>query len=147
MGGLCMKKYHLLFLAIMFISILFMGCQSNESETESKEISKVSVSVSDGAGEINPDFFTLYEAEAELEVFESAFSSAVRENGVVDIAPPDYDLEVINKHGNMRGYHLWLAEKTKKSTLMNMNDTHTIYYVPEEITNQLIDLISEEADL
>lgn len=138
-----MKKYHVLLLAIVFISILFMGCQSNKDETKTKEISKVSISISDGAGEINPDFFGLYENEDALDVFQRAFSSAVREKGVVDITSPDYDLEVINKHGNIRGYHLWLAEESQKSTLMNMSDTHTIYYVPEEITNQLIGLINE----
>lgn len=138
-----MKKYHVLLVAIVFISIVFMGCQAMNDNPEPKEISKVSISISDGAGEINSEFFNLYEADEELGVFESAFSNAVREEGIVDIATPDFDIEVINKHGNVRGYHLWLAEESHKSTLMNMSDTHTIYYVPEEITNQLIDLINK----
>jgi len=154
-----MKKTFLLVLLVSILTIVLMGCQAKESNqsTESNELlevhtakksnrpeasevnlTKVSISNSSGFGRVNPKFFTVYEDEEVLNLFDNAISKAVRLGGIVDMIEPEYDLEIIYSDGSKDSYHLWLGEK---GTLMDVNDTHTIYSVSEEITTQLVDLI------
>lgn len=138
-----MKKFYMFIVSILLIPLILIGCQSTvDDETPNDEISKVSLSNSNTIGQINTDFFTVYEDEEVLETFQNIFTSAVKQEGIVDIAEPEFDLEVIYKEGNKQEYHLWLGEKDEQSTLMQVEDTHTIYTISEEATNQLIDLVN-----
>lgn len=138
-----MKKFYRFIVSILLIPLILIGCQSTvDDETPNDEISKVSLSNSNTIGQINTDFFTVYEDEEVLETFQNIFTSAVKQEGIVDIAEPEFDLEVIYKEGNKQEYHLWLGEKDEQSTLMQVEDTHTIYTISEEATNQLIDLVN-----
>ena len=138
-----MKKFYWFIVSILLIPLILIGCQSTvDDETPNDEISKVSLSNSNTIGQINTDFFTVYEDEEVLETFQNIFTSAVKQEGIVDIAEPEFDLEVIYKEGNKQEYHLWLGEKDEQSTLMQVEDTHTIYTISEEATNQLIDLVN-----
>lgn len=138
-----MKKFYRFIVSILLIPLILIGCQSTvDDETPNDEISKVSLSNSNTIGQINTDFFTVYEDEEVLETFQNIFTSAVKQEGIVDIAEPEFDLEVIYKEGNKQEYHLWLGEKDEQSTLMQVEDTHTIYTISEETTNQLIDLVN-----
>lgn len=138
-----MKKFYRFIVSIFLIPLILIGCQSTvDDETPNDEISKVSLSNSNTIGQINTDFFTVYEDEEVLETFQNIFTSAVKQEGIVDIAEPEFDLEVIYKEGNKQEYHLWLGEKDEQSTLMQVEDTHTIYTISEEATNQLIDLVN-----
>ncbi len=103
-------------------------------------ISKVSISNSKGFDDIHADFFAVYEDEDTLKIFQDVISKAVKQPGIVDMRNPDYDLEVLYTDGNRQGFHLWLGD-SGTSTLMNVEDTHTIYSIPEELTRQLIDLV------
>lgn len=138
-----MKKFYRFIVSILLIPLVLIGCQSTvDDETPNDEISKVSLSNSNTIGQINTDFFTVHEDEEVLETFQNIFTSAVKQEGIVDIAEPEFDLEVIYKEGNKQEYHLWLGEKDEQSTLMQVEDTHTIYTISEEATNQLIDLVN-----
>lgn len=138
-----MKKFYRFIVSILLIPLILIGCQSTvDDETPNDEISKVSLSNSNTIGQINTDFFTVYEDEEVLETFQNIFTSAVKQEGIVDIAEPEFDLEVIYKEGNKQEYHLWLGEKDEQSTLMQVEDTHAIYTISEEATNQLIDLVN-----
>lgn len=138
-----MKKFYRFIVSILLIPLILIGCQSTvDDETPNDEISKVSLSNSNTIGQINTDFFTVYEDEEVLETFQNIFTRAVKQEGIVDIAEPEFDLEVIYKEGNKQEYHLWLGEKDEQSTLMQVEDTHTIYTISEEATNQLIDLVN-----
>ena len=137
-----MKKIYLFVLLLSFMSVVLIGCQSKESnEFSDVNISKVSVSKSSGFDKVNADFFAVYEDKETLDIFNNAISNAVKIPGIVDIIEPEFDLEVIYTDGSKQGYHLWVGEKGQKSTLMNVNDTHTIYSISKEITNQLVDLV------
>ena len=138
-----MKKFFLYIVSLTLILVVLVGCQSSiDDEISSDEISKVSISNSNNIGNINTDFFMVYEDEEVLEVFQDIFRNAVKQEGIVDISEPNFDLEVTYEEGNKGEYHLWLGEKDQNSTLMNSEDTHTIYSISEEATNQLIDLIN-----
>lgn len=138
-----MRKIILLFFSLVLMSSVLFGCQSqNNSELISdREIKQISISKSSGFGKVNLDFFAVFEDEETLEIFRTVLSRAVRQEGIVDMVEPEFDLEVVYKNGDKEGFHLWIGQKGEKSTLMNVDSTHTIYTVSEELTNRLIDII------
>jgi len=138
-----MRRAILFVFTFVFMSIIFLGCQSkinNELQLDG-EITKVSISKSKGFGKINSDFFAVFNDEETLKTFRSLISSAVKEEGIVDMIEPEFDLEVIYENENLQQFHLWVGEKGQRSTLMKIDNTHTIYTVSEEMTNKLIDLV------
>jgi len=141
-----MRKKSLLVLLMVLFTVILMSCQSKSEvsntdiDTET-DIIKVKISIAKGFSKVNPDSFTVYEDEESLEVFKGVIASAVKMTGIVDIVAPDYSFEVIFKNENKQSYHLWVGESGKKSTLMKVENTHTIYTVPASLTDQLIDLI------
>ena len=138
-----MKKTMLFVLSLTLISISLIGCQSKDSNAHSDtNISKVNISKSSGFGKANTDDFLIeYEDKETLDIFDNAISNAIKRNGIVSIVEPEFDLSVSYTDGDKQVYHLWLGEKGKTSILMNANDTHIIYDISEEVTNQLVDLV------
>ncbi|WP_143469686.1 hypothetical protein [Lentibacillus sediminis] len=138
-----MRNTMLLLFALVFL--ILQGCQAMGSKgLAGGEISKVSIAESNGFGEVNTDFFAVWDDEETLVVFENVISNAEKEPGVVNMIEPDFDLEITYADGSTQGYHLWANKEGQKSTLMNVEDTNTIYTVPEVVTNQLIDVIENK---
>lgn len=138
-----MRKFCLFVGTLALISLVLLGCQANATSGNSNtEMSKVSISNSKGFGEVNTDFYMVYEDDITIETFQKAISHAVEREGIVNMIEPEFDLEIIYKDGSKQGYHLWVGEKGEKSALMKVEDTLTIYSISEEMTNQLMELLS-----
>ena len=134
-----MKKILLMALLFVSVPIVLMGCQTNDSDSD--DIVKVSVSESREIGKINTDFFGVYEDEETVDMFEELFEDAVKQDGIVDIVSPEFDIEAELENGNKQQLHLWVGEAGQRSTLMYVEDTSTIYLTPAEDTNWLIELL------
>lgn len=138
---LLMKKLSLLIMSSAIILVIFTGCQSS-TENSDGDISKVSISNSNSTGKINSDFFAVYEDIDTLDLFQDVILDATKKDIIVSMGTgPDYDLEVVYENGDKQEYHLWIGDHEQTSTLMHVDDTHTIYLIPEQLTNQLIKLI------
>lgn len=134
-----MKK---LILFVLFLLFILVACQTNDNKGFlDVNISKVNISKSNGFGKLNSDFFIVYQDKESLDIFNNAISTAVKREGVADMAEPEFDLKVSYTGGNKQGFHLWLGENGQKSTIMKVNDTHITYSISEEMTDQLIDLL------
>ncbi len=137
-----MKNYLLGLFVVIFLFTVLAGCQSKADTPLSYEnITEVKVSVSTGFGKVDPNYFEVYQDPERLLIFKDLFRNAVEEEGIVDMIEPEYDLEVLCQKENLQGYHLWVGETGEISTLMKVENTHTIYTVPAEITAKLIDLL------
>lgn len=134
-----MKKILLMALFFISVPIVLMGCQTDDSDSD--DIVKVSVSESREFGEINTDFLYVYEDEETLELFEELFEDAVKQDGIVDIVSPEFDIEAELENGNKQQLHLWVGEAGQRSTLMYIEDTNTIYRTYSEHTDWLIGLL------
>lgn len=134
-----MKKIFLVALSLLVIPAVLMGCQIDGAD--SSDIVKVSISESMGFDEINTDFFAVYEDEETVDMFEKIFEDAVKQDGIVDIAAPEYDIEAELGNGSKQQYYLWVGEADQSSTIMRVEDTNTIYLIPADDTNWLIDLL------
>lgn len=158
-----MKKNIPLVLTLFSMSVILLGCQEKDSASNSGkdnteqelteqglteqqaneneilildgEINKVGISRSKGTSA------TVFEDDFSLEVLKSVHSSAVKESGIVNIATPEFYVDIVYENGDKQSFHLWLGGKFEGSTLMKTDDTHTIYILPEESTNKIIDLM------
>ena len=150
-----MKNTMSLVLSLTFISTILWGCQSGDSTTIDtdktkpeqqseeeneklnfdREITKVSISKAQG------NIITVFDDEKSIETFKSIISSAVNENGIVNIVNPEYYMDVVYANKNKQSFELWIGEKGEKSALMKTNNTYTLYTVSKEMTDKLIDLI------
>lgn len=137
-----MKKSILFVVCLTLLAVTLSACQLKETnKLPNASLKQVSISNSKEFGRVNTDFFKGYEDKETLDKIKKALSNAVKAEGVVDMAEPEYDLKVVDTAGNEQGYHLWVGEKGQVSTLMNVEDTHTIYTIPEELTSQFIDWV------
>ena len=134
-----MKKILLMALLFVSVPIVLMGCQTNDSDSD--DIVKVSVSESREFGKINTDFFGVYEDEETVDMFEDLFEDAVKQDGIVDIVSPEFDIEAELENGSKKQLHLWVGEAGQRSTLMYVEDTNTIYRTSAEHTDWLIGLL------
>lgn len=122
---------------LSLLAVVLLGC--NE---KTDALAKVSISIGAEFGKINPDFIKKYQDEESLTLFQQAIVTAVKnEGGIVNMASPEYDVQIIDKAGNNYGYHLWLGDKGQNSSLMHVKDTHTIYTISEEFTEKLAALV------
>ena len=139
-----MKKILLMALFFISVPIVLMGCQTDDpdaDDSDSDDIVKVSVSESREFGKINTDFFGVYEDEETVDMFEELFEDAVKQDGIVDIVSPEFDIEAELENGNKQQLHLWVGEAGQRSTIMYVEDTNTIYRTSAEHTDWLIGLL------
>lgn len=119
------------------LAIVLLGC----NEKSDDDLVKVSISIGAEFNKVNTDFFKEYTDEEPLTLFQQAIATAVKNEGIVNMATPEYDVQIVDTAGNKYGYHLWLGDKGQNSSLMHVKDTHTIYTISEEFTEKLAALV------
>ncbi|MED4400246.1 hypothetical protein [Metabacillus fastidiosus] len=68
-----------------------------------------------------------------------AFNSAKKQPGIVDMISPEYKVNIGGK-----SYFLWISEKS--GTIMNVEDTHTIYSLSNESIKSINELMTSKFD-
>ncbi|WP_071458658.1 hypothetical protein [Bacillus massilinigeriensis] len=135
--------------------LLLAGCGIVEKRTKEtmvlldEEISEVKISKSKGFNEINEDVLFSFRDKESLAIFEQAITSAVKEEGTVDIALSDFDIAVeYGKPGQFppHGIHLWLGEEGEKCILMYVTDDNTIYSTTPKMAGKLRELILSQKE-
>lgn len=163
-----MKKTLSLVLSLTLISTILLGCQSGDNTTKDTDKNKLEqqtevVTKTDTEIETNQqseegnknlkidevitkvsiskgDETTVFYDDKYIETFNTVFTSAIKENGIVNMTNPEFYIDVVYANENKQSFYLWLGEKGEKSTLMKTDDTHTIHTVSEEMTDKIIDL-------
>ena len=130
-----LRKIILMALSLPFIFSLLFGCQQKEKVSTESEWISVSISKTKGV-----DAITFVDPETN-NALQSIFANAVKEPGIVNVTDPEFFLEVIDDRENHHFFYLWIGEEGQRSSLMNTEDTHTIYTVSEKETDQLIELV------
>lgn len=47
-------------------------------------------------------------------MFHEVITTAVRNKGIVNMATPPYDVQVVDMDGNQYGFHLWVGKWVKR---------------------------------
>lgn len=72
--------------------------------------------------------------EEDVSIFKHAVTTAERLSGIVNVVDPPYSFT-----SGSETYSLWLSEHS--GSIMNMNDTHTLYILSEDAIEHLLTLI------
>ena len=141
-----MKKIKKFGVVMFLISVVLLGCQQQDNKPEVKEeIKEVNIFKSNEFKKESLDLIVSASDTDNAEIFETAkniISNANKQEGVVDTIEPNYDLEIIYKDNSTKELYLWLLDvEDGKGSLMEVEDTHTIYNFSEELNTKLIDLI------
>jgi hypothetical protein len=88
----------------------------------------------------------VFEDRPALNLFRRVVSRAIKLPGIVDVAHPDYDAEIRYSNGRTTGLHLWLHPKGTAASIMYVDDTHTMYRVPEDIAGELFKRLQPYAE-
>lgn len=149
-----MKRAVILFLFALTAIVLFgrqpeqetvmAGEVENKTEVEREgllaegEIAQVELSEVKGFEPV------VYVEAVELELFRNLFSSAEKEPGIVNMGDPEFYLKVVMEDGEKHYLNLWLGGEGETASLMNPDDTHTIYTVMPQEKERLTALMENE---
>lgn len=79
--------------------------------------------------------------EEDLKLLFYLVEKSRQEPGIVNIVNPNYVMEVHFADGTTGSFNVWINEKGERSALVNQEETHTLYTVPEVITEKIRDLV------
>lgn len=144
-----MKKTTFVLLFLTLLSLFLFACQPKESietntsyESERKnqlsinnDFISVNLSKPNGHSKVN------FDDKATFNAFQEIFSSATKEDGIVNMANPEFYIDIVYENNEESRLYLWIGEKGQRSTFMKPDDTHTIYTVSPEETDRLIHLV------
>ncbi|HAX71970.1 MAG TPA: hypothetical protein DCY20_00445 [Firmicutes bacterium] len=133
-----MKK--ILFLTLIFISLI--GCEKESSLDEVEQSQKVEVVVEDikqvkVSGEVN----LVVDKAKDIEIIGKAINQSTRIAGILDVAPSNLTLELMNNDGKTDVVWLWLPQDEGDGMMMFETDTHTGYKLRNEDKVALLVLI------
>lgn len=133
-----MKHLYVLLAAILCV-ITLSGCQSPKEMTLLGDITKVSISESEGYGGINEDYFVSLSDKETLDHLEGIIKDAKRTGD--EIKKPDFDLLVEYEEDETHMIHLFLGKEGKESAFMYTGHEKDVYTVSPEATTELRKLL------
>lgn len=84
---------------------------------------------------IEEDSLTTFTDSESIKDFIQAFNNAKKDPGVVNMADPEYKVELGDE-----SYFLWVSEG--HGTIMNLNDTNTIYTLSKNSAETIEELLN-----
>jgi len=103
------------------------------------DITKVSISESEGYGSINEDYFVSLSDKETLEILEDIIKGAKRTGD--EIKKPDFDLLVEYEEDGTHMLHLLLGDEGEESAFMYTGHEKDVYAVSPEVTTELRKLL------
>ncbi|MCG7436120.1 MULTISPECIES: hypothetical protein [Lysinibacillus] len=100
-----------LFIVMSLLAIVVLGCTNEELAVE--KLAKISISNSVIFGSVHTDFIKGYEDEDSLNLFHKGMTTAVINEGTVNMAAPQFDVQVVDTVGNQYSFHLWYMDERK----------------------------------
>ncbi|WP_228618800.1 hypothetical protein [Exiguobacterium sp.] len=121
---------------------LLGGYDTNELVAEDVTEVKIAESVDFGRFQ-ERDVLTYNELE-DVKVFADMIRNAEQQPGIVNMATPEYDVEVHYQGETVDRYYVWLGDLGMPTSMMDVTDTNTVYLVPADVTDELIRLLERE---
>ena len=149
-GSDILKKIHFIF-PLTCLSILLIGCQSIETKETNHDNPQQS-SNEQVEGEVMEVILSrssledtiIFKDEASIKEFKDMISSSIKQDGIVNMSNPDYDIDIMFKKDKKQTYYLWVGENRQNGSLMKADDTHTIYTFDEETNKKISKLLQRK---
>ncbi|WP_079529525.1 hypothetical protein [Halobacillus hunanensis] len=132
-------------LLVLLCAVTLIGFQSAKEEmTLLDNVSKISISKSEGYGGLNEKFFTSYDKKEISSRFEEILKVAKGKSSGMNNNKPDYDILVEYDNGETNGLHLILGNEGEESLFMYVGHEEDIFKVGPEATRELRLIIKTE---
>ena len=121
--------------ALIFLSLIGMvlaGC-SQEKLVVEETASKLDIAITPKE---NPGTTKLELNKEEIVIFKRAVKDSIKEPGIVNMANPQFQFAIDGE-----SYFLWISEEA--GTIMDINDTHTIYTISSGSHKEIYGIINE----
>ncbi|CEG26274.1 hypothetical protein [Bacillus sp. B-jedd] len=143
------KQKWLFFTSLILLFLSIAGCKEQEKveqvkgtvfepvQLEGKTIQKATVAmVGESMLDVKEPHVTYGQEDVDaLKTFVNSIEQAEKVNGFVDVTAPDYMLTITFTDETIAKYMLWLG--VNGGSLMNENNTHTIYSLPSRFISDL----------
>ncbi|RTQ90038.1 hypothetical protein [Lysinibacillus telephonicus] len=124
-----MKK---IIIMLSIINFVLVGCSQEPKSQISEPTTEQNVETN---FKTKINHLELKKAE-EIEVFEKALSDSKKEPGIVNMTNPQYQFSL-----GEDSFFLWINEKN--GTIMNTNDTHTIYTLSSSSVKEVYEFVNK----
>lgn len=124
-----MKKYLIRFILLVGFVFALSGCSQGI-----KSVKEVKVYEAISYDEINENSLVTFTNPKETKQFNKAFGKAKKQSGIVDMADPQYQVTLGGK-----SFYLWL--NADHGTIMDIEDTHTIYRLTDQSVEHINNLL------
>ncbi|SDN60631.1 hypothetical protein [Alkalicoccus daliensis] len=114
---------------LMIFGLLTAGC-SFGLYVNSFSVDEIRLYETDSFYSENLELFEVYEESKDIKRFLRAVNNTSKLDGAVDMADPDFEVDLIKEGELFKGYYLWVSEDG--ASLMDRDDTHTLYRVKEK---------------
>lgn len=131
--GDSMKKWSGGFHVFLVFILIIVGCSNGTEEIESISIYKMK-----NFSTVQEDSLITLTDSKVIDEFTKGFNNANKEQGIVNMADPEYKVEL----GGVT-YFLWITEE--HGTIMDLNDTHTIYTLSKSSAKNINELLNEQS--
>ena len=140
--GFVIKKL-LSSLLLVFCSVSLIACQPQNEEMTLGSISEISISISNGYGGLNENYFLSNKQEETISIFEVILKNAkeIRQDVNVNNEKPDYDILIRYENDGTQGLHLLLGNVGEESIIMFIGHEENGYIVSPKDTNELRKLL------
>ena len=140
--GFVIKKL-LSSLLLVFCSVSLIACQPQNEEMTLGSISEISISISNGYGGLNENYFLSNKQEETISIFEVILKNAkeIRQDVNVNNEKPDYDILIRYENDGTQGLHLLLGNVGEESIIMFIGHEENGYIISPKDTNELRKLL------
>lgn len=126
-------------IALSFILLSFLtSCFSNINEADIEEMEFYQT---DNYNSTDLELITSSDDAEVIEDFVGLINNSSRQSGAVDMVEPHYELILLEDGQVMHEYFVWSFEGSSAS-IMDKEDTHTLYSVQDDDRQKLEDFIS-----
>ncbi|MBM7095243.1 hypothetical protein JSY36_05690 [Bacillus sp. H-16] len=115
----------------LLFALLLSACSANVVEVTLYEMNSFS--------DVNEDSALVVTDDDDIAIFTKAVNGAKKQRGVVDMDDPHFKVEI-----GEEAYFLWTG--TEHGTVMNTDETHTIYSLSPRAAGQVNDWIRVHRD-
>ncbi|MBM7621937.1 hypothetical protein JOC95_003845 [Bacillus tianshenii] len=124
-------------ITVLFLLFIIAGCSKSIFPSDLKQVDVFEMA---SFSETVDESLRTFTNEDDIGVFTNAFETAKKEQGIADMADPQYKVILGDKT-----YFMWLPEEAgdMKGSIMDVTDTHTLYVLSRPSTDELVGVLKK----
>ncbi|MHB1127885.1 MAG: hypothetical protein ACYC2T_13195 [Bacillota bacterium] len=143
-----MSHRNLVLIGVLILMIFYVGSSMKKPLTKlllsNGKMISVTIIKSEGPADQggSPGTFVFNDKKT-IDIFIRAITGAKKYPGVLDIAKPEYTIEILFENDKTKTFYIWLNDNSEQGTLMTAEETGTGYSISKKVTKELKTLLKD----